>query len=373
MLPTDSKTSSSPDSSPPASLTAEASKTCAPATSKASSSAISSPASASGPLRFVEPDGQMTDLFGPVPVRANLSARQAKALDLMTSGTFGRTSSTSSASAALQSSLVSRLQARTRSNGSTLYVMTWKAWALPSGRSLSRLRASVRRTSGTAPTGWPTPGAGDAKQSSNVDRWHERAAEKSAQGIHLHQHLTITADLASWATPSARDWHSASASPEFLAQRAQRAQRAQGKPLSEQAFTLAAWPTPRAADGEKNVRTAEGSLSEIERKGSPQDLCMAAAIAGPARLTVSGEMLTGLDAAMDAGGQLSPAHSRWLMGCRAEWDRCSRNFDAWQSWQDWIGGLSPEQRRSVSAVSEATATPSTPSRRESSSKQPCEA
>jgi len=37
----------------------------------------------------------------------------------------------------------------------------------------------------------------------------------------------------------------------------------------------ATWPTPRTADGEKNVRTEEGALREIERKGAPQDLMQA--------------------------------------------------------------------------------------------------
>jgi hypothetical protein len=85
---------------------------------------------------------------------------------------------------------------------------------------------------------------------------------------------------------------------------------------------LAGWPTPREADGEKNVRTLDGALSEIERKGSPKDLAQAAAICGPARLTASGEMLTGSSAGMESGGQLNPAHSRWLMGLPPEWDAC---------------------------------------------------
>ena len=127
-------------------------------------SATSSLESASGPTRFDSLAGLTIDLFGPVPVRANLSARQAKDLGLMTSGTYGRRGTGSSRSSALQLSLESRLRARTQILGSTLYKMTWKPWVTPSGRFRFRLRASVRRTSETGSTGWPalpTPTARD--------------------------------------------------------------------------------------------------------------------------------------------------------------------------------------------------------------------
>ena len=165
---------------------------------EATRNAISSPALASGPTHFGAPDGQTTDLFGPVPVRVNLSARQAKALGLMTSGTCGRHSTTSLKSAALQLCLESRLRARTQTLGSTLYAMTWKPWVTPSGRSRFRLRASVLRTSGTGFTGWVTHTTRDWKDSGADIR-------PRADGSARLDQLPRQANLCGWPTTTASD------------------------------------------------------------------------------------------------------------------------------------------------------------------------
>lgn len=142
-------------------------------------SATSLPALASGPVRFDSLDGLTIDLFGPVPVPANLSARQAKELGFLMSGTYGRLGTISSASANLQTSLANRLKARTAELGSTLFNLTWKESVTPAGRSFFLLRASVRPTSdtdcGLSPAGWATPQVSDSLGGGSVTEAMNRA------------------------------------------------------------------------------------------------------------------------------------------------------------------------------------------------------
>lgn len=92
---------------------------------------------------------------------------------------------------------------------------------------------------------------------------------------------------------------------------------------SRKTVALASWPTPKASDGDKGVRTMRGAQKELERKGPGADLPTLAAAASLARLTASGDLLTGSDALMGSGGPLNPEHPRWLMGLPAVWGRCA--------------------------------------------------
>ena len=270
--------------------------------------AISLPESADGSSLSCEQAGPMIAPCGLVHAHANLSARQAKELGLLTSGTYGRRGSGSSSSAALQQYLASRLPALTRWSGSTLFNLTWKERVTPSGLRICALRASVPRTSGSGFGSWPTPQLSDTTGGGQA----KRAMGKTRHGSNLNDF----AMLAGWPTCTARD-HFPAHSEEYIA-----AKKAMGHGMANlnDLAMLAGWVTPSARDWKDSVGMA---TERPDGRSRLDQLPRQATLCGPARLTASGEMLTGSHAAMESGGQLNPEHSRWLMAYPIEWGRCA--------------------------------------------------
>jgi len=277
-----------------------------PTTSLDSRSAISSQASASGHTPCGSQDGQTIDLCGPDPVPASPSAQQESAAGSMTRDTSGPTSTASSPRSDLRSFLASRLQARTGSLGSTLYKLTWKERTTPAQQPISALRASALRISDSAYGGWVTPTVRDWKDSPGMSTETEDGRTRLDQ-------LPRQTTLAGWPTPTRQD--SASSG---VAGYPKTATHHSGTTLTD-AGRLAGWPTPQVMDTLNVIRDPLRG----DKRGGCSNLREWVTLVGPARLTASGEMLTGSSAGMESGGQLNPAHSRWLMGLPPAWDACA--------------------------------------------------
>jgi len=293
--------------------------------------AIGSQESESGPTLCVSPVFQMTLPFGPAPAPVNLSARQAEQQGLLTSGTSGPRGSISSASAALQLSLVNRCRARMPYDGLTLFKMTWKERATPSGRLIHALRASAHRTSGSDCTSWPTPNAtgadrgGQAKRAdgtrSNLIDTAQLAAwntpktsdifgsrmEDGRRGVGLNSH-------AAWATPSASDGNGGKGFRPGVTMTGRMPDGSKvTMDLSAQVkLGLSNWATPAARDW-RDRRASPETMSRNSRPLNEQAV----------QLADSGPMPNGSTVETKSGGQLNPAHSRWLIGLPPEWDDCA--------------------------------------------------
>jgi hypothetical protein len=150
-----SGTLSTQGTSPQVTLTSEASLTLAPTISAVIPKPTSSPESADGPSRSGLPDGTTIDLFGQVRVHVSPLALAGSVKGLTTPDNVGPNGSASSASAALQRSLESRLRALPF--GSTECVLTWRPKATPLRRPYCQLVPSMPLTDEIASGLWPTP------------------------------------------------------------------------------------------------------------------------------------------------------------------------------------------------------------------------
>lgn len=216
-------------------------------TLKASHNVTFSQESACGLTPCAAQDGQTIAPSGQGLAPVSLSARQAKEKDLLTSGTYGPPFIGLLESAALSLSLASNLQALTQMSGSTMYKLTWKVWGMPSGRSRSRLRASVRRISEIGLIGWPTPIATDGSKDARTIQGCQRELERKGRLSSLP--AVATWNLLGWPTPTASNVKTAYQDAEKVI-----ARKAAGRQSNLQDFAcLAGWPTPAARDGRGGV------------------------------------------------------------------------------------------------------------------------
>lgn len=358
----------------------------------ASRNATSSQELADGPSPCASQAGPMIDQFGPDRPHASLSAQPESNSAKATKDTSPPILSAWSGQPAPLCCLASKSQARLSSEvlqnrlnedlalrlnglGSMIYQTDLKLHDTPLGRRIFRLRASARRISvkehSSERSGWPTPATRDYKGESGAGR-QERKGDPAdtvpnaaaltgwptptvgnASGSQMAKDASTTGKRpdGSKATVSLNGVAQASGWPTPLTgdslKSGRIAPRKNGMALPETA-PLSGWPTPVANDDNKSPEAHLAMKRRMgERDGSGANrtsitsLQVMAKYIGPARRTALGQMLTGCSAEMESGGQLNPAHSRWLMGYPPEWDDCA--VMAMQS--------SPKRRRNSSKPS----------------------
>jgi hypothetical protein len=323
----------------------------------------------------------MARKYGPALAPASRSVLRENRRDLQMNATYGLPGSGSLTSAALQSSLASRLRAKTALDGLILYRVTWKERVTPSGRAICALRASAARISVSAYTlsGWPTASTRDHKggyiggrmrdgkvstdtldvtaqlagwgtpvsnpANGTAEKFMERKRSAQARGIQMGDTISdvqMQAQLAGWQTPNVMGGGATSRGGDrinelLLGGEAKGAQLSgwptpcqqdgpnggpsQGSDRLPGAVPLAGWPTPMSAPTSEN---SHNQVSGQLRKQYDPMKKEAFAIRGKLdRSTMQIGFCVETLPENQAGGPLNPSHSRWLMGLPAEWDDCA--------------------------------------------------
>jgi len=221
-----------------------------------------------------------------------------------TNDTSGPLFTHSSPSAALQSSLESRLRARLDGTGSPEFVFRWKSWDMRWAGPICALRASARRTSASDCTGWPTARAKDGKGASTRSPGKERPVGD--------YDLPTAAELVGWPTPDASVAQDGEGLETWLARREKlKAKKINGNgcgtPLS-MAAQMAGWATPCANDSKSHRNETANRLAGRDHH-TGQTLAD----------QTSGLLSTSSPAGTARHAALNPEFVRWLMGFPAGW------------------------------------------------------